>query len=448
MKVTLIKNALIVTMNSDRDVVAGNILIEGDTIQAIAAKVEDIALKADPAAVDVIDAAGQVVIPGLIQAHVHLCQTLFRGQADDLELLDWLQKRIWPLEAAHSYDTVYFSALLGIGELLKCGTTAIVDMGTVHHTEAIFEALAGSGIRALSGKCMMDTNPAAYLLIESTEDSLRESVALLEKWHGYDNGRLGYAFAPRFVLSCSEDLLRRVKALAQEYKVKIHTHASENLTELFLIEREKRMRNIAYYEHLGLTDKDLIVAHCIWLNDEEMEILSRREVKVVHCPLSNLKLGSGIARIPEMLNRNITVALGSDATPCNNHLDIFTEMRAAALIQKPFWGPTAMSAQQTFELATLGGAKAMGLENEIGSLEVGKKADLAMLDLNKIHCSPADQVDIYAKLVYQTKSTDVVLTMVDGRVLYEKGRLTTINEPDTLRQAEIAIAAVKERAGL
>jgi 5-methylthioadenosine/S-adenosylhomocysteine deaminase len=437
----LIKNAFIVTMNPERALVTGNLYIENDRIKAIG----NIEKTAD----QVIDAGGQVVIPGLIQTHVHLCQTLFRGQADDLELLDWLKLRIWPLEGAHDPESVYYSALLGIGELFRGGTTAIIDMETVHHTEAAFEAIAEAGIRAISGKCMMDRNEGVPdSLLEKTEASLSESVALLEKWHGKCDGRLSYAFTPRFAVSCSEDLLKRVGELARKYQVKIHTHASENKGEIALVEQQHHMRNVQYFEHLGLANGDLILAHCIWLDDQEMALIQRNNVKVVHCPSSNLKLASGIAPIPEMIDRGIRVGLGADGAPCNNNLDQFTEMRAAALIQKPPHGPTAMPAWRVFEMATLNGAEVMSLSNDIGSLEPGKKADLVMIDLRKIHCMPFTGSNIYAQLVYQAKSSDVTLTMVDGRIVFKDGRLTTIDEQDVMGKADRIIRRVHSRAGL
>lgn len=441
MTTALIKNAVIVTMNANRDIIQGDLLIENGRIKNIG-QLED---KADK----IIDAAGQLVVPGLIQTHIHLCQTLFRGQADDLELMDWLKLRIWPLEGAHDSESVYWSALLGIGELFRGGTTSIIDMETVHHTESAFQAIVDSGLRAISGKCMMDSGkgvPAG--LMENTADSLQQSVDLLEKWHGQGNGRLHYAFTPRFVVSCTEDLLRQVSQLAKEYQVRVHTHASESKGEIALVQAEHNMRNIAYLDHLGLANERLILAHCIWLDDEEFSILKQQGVKVAHCPSCNLKLGSGIAPIPEMLQRGIHVSLGADGAPCNNNLDQFTEMRTAALIQKPLHGPTAMPAWQTFEMATLAGARAMGLEKDIGSLEIGKKADLAMVDLCKLHCSPWEGSDVYAQLVYQAKASDVTLTMVDGQIVYEQGRLTTIDESKVMGEANKAIKRIRQRAGI
>lgn len=441
MSTILIKDAVIVTMNAGREIVHGNLLVEDNLIKAIG--------QVECAADKVVEARGQVVIPGLIQTHIHLCQSLFRGQADDLELLDWLKLRIWPLEGAHDPESLYYSALLGTGELFRSGTTAIIDMETVNHTEAAFQAIAESGLRALSGKCMMDWGagvPAS--LLENTEESLRKSVDLLEKWHGQGNGRLQYAFAPRFAISCSEELLLQVRDLARQYKVKVHTHASENRGEIAVVQEERKMRNVVYFDHLGMANEDLILAHCIWLDDEEMEIIRRTGVKVAHCPSSNLKLASGIAKIPEMLTKGIHVSIGADGAPCNNNLDQFTELRTAALIQKPVHGPTAMPAWQTFELATLGGAKAMGLQRETGSLEAGKKADLAMVDLRKLHCTPMEGSDIYAQLVYQARGSDVTLTMVDGRVVYENGALTTIDEAEVIKKCNQAIKRVYQRAGI
>ena len=441
MPATLIKNALIVTMNEQREILDGNLLVAGDRIKAIG--------REEFAADLVIEAQGQVLIPGLIQTHVHLCQAILRGQADDLELLDWLKTRIWPLEGAHDAESVYCSALLGIGELFRGGTTAIIDMETVHHTESAFEAISETGIRAVSGKCMMDWGegvPAS--LLEKTEASLQESVDLLEKWHGKCEGRLSYAFTPRFAISCSEELLKQVGELARRYKVKIHTHASENRGEIELVERERKMRNVNYFEHLGLADENLILAHCVWLDDREMEIIRKSRIRVAHCPSSNLKLASGIARVAEMIDRGIAVSLGADGAPCNNNLDQFTEMRLASLLQKSLHGPKVLPARRTFELATLGGAEAMGLAGEIGSLVPGKKADLALVDLRKLHCTPFEGSDIYAQLVYQARCSDVTLTMVDGRIVYRDGRLTTIDERDVIRRANQIIKRVYARAGL
>ncbi|MBT9152731.1 MAG: 5-methylthioadenosine/S-adenosylhomocysteine deaminase [Firmicutes bacterium] len=437
----LFKNALVVTMNERREVFTGQVYVEGNRIVEVNGNREE--------ADKVVDATGQALIPGLIQPHIHLCQTIFRGCADDMELLDWLKLRIWPLEGAHDADSIYYSALLGCGELFQGGTTAIIDMETVHHTDSALQAITDCGMRAVAGKVMMDWGRSVpQTLLEDTDSSVRESVRLLERWHNTAGGRLHYAFSPRFVVSCTEELLVRVRDLSRHYGVMVHTHASENRGEISLVERERGMQNVRYLAHLGLTGPRLVLAHCIHVDDSELDILAASGTKVVHCPSSNLKLGSGIAPIPKMLEKAVDVSIAADGAPCNNNLDMFHEMRLAALIQKPIYGPTAMPAIKIFEMATLGGAKAMGLEDEIGSIEVGKKADLALVSLAGLHNSPAHAVDSYAQLVYQLKSNDVLLTMVDGRVVWEGGVLHSINSQEIKLQCQRAITQLSHRAGI
>lgn len=318
MTTILIKNAQIVTMNGQEEIVNGDILIENDLIKAIGPEID--ASTADK----IIEAAGHTVIPGFVQTHIHLCQTLFRGKGDDLELMDWLRKRIWPLEAAHDEDSIYYSAMLGIGELMESGTTTIVDMETVHHADYAFQAIAKSGIRAVSGKVMMDKgSEVPKALQEKTADSIQQSVDLLEKWDQFDGGRIKYAFSPRFVVSCTEELLKEVKVLSDKYNVLVHTHASENKTEIEIVQEETGMRNVVYLDHLGLANERLILAHCIWLDEEEKRIIKEKGVHVSHCPGSNLKLASGIADTPELLCNHASVSLGADGAPCNNNLDMF-----------------------------------------------------------------------------------------------------------------------------
>jgi cytosine/adenosine deaminase-related metal-dependent hydrolase len=326
-----------------------------------------------------IDCSGLVVLPGLVQAHIHLCQTLFRGLADDLSLEDWLAQRIWPLEAAHTEDSVYASAMLGAAELLLGGTTAILDMETVRHTGAAFEALEAIGIRATAGKCLMDaaSNPAA--LRESTDKALSESAELCSRWQGAAGGRLRYCFAPRFAPSCTGPLLRAVSDLAEKVGAVVHTHAAETPVELEIVKRDTGHDEIAYLDSVGISGPRAALAHCVWV--DKCIAPAQQATNVVHCPSSNLKLGSGIAPIPEMLAAGCRVGIGADAAPCNNRLDAFAEMRLAALIQKPRLGPDALPAARVLELATLGGARALGLDAEIGSIDVGKRADLIVLDL-------------------------------------------------------------------
>lgn len=439
MTITLIKDAQIITMDDRGTVLTGDVLINGDRIVQIAERI-------DVAVDKTINAKGKVLLPGFIQTHIHLCQTLFRGRADDLELLDWLKKRIWPLEAAHDEESVYYSAMLGIGELIRSGTTTILDMETVHHTDSAFRAIEESGIRAFSGKVMMDHGgdvPAR--LNESTERSLRESVDLLEKWHGKANGRIQYTFCPRFVVSCTEELLVGVRDLSKQYNVKVHTHASENKDEIALVERERGMRNVLYLDHIGLANPDLILAHCVWLNEEEKSVIRERGVKVTHCPGSNLKLASGIAEVPDLLSKQIAVGIGSDGSPCNNTLDMFSEMRLTALIQKSLHGPTTMDAKTVLRMATMGGAEVLGMAHEIGSIEAGKKADLILLELNEFHAYPSFDTDPYSRVVYSAGYSDVDTVLIDGELVMNNKVMLTVDKSIVLKEADRSIERLLRR---
>jgi cytosine/adenosine deaminase-related metal-dependent hydrolase len=436
----LIKNAEIITMNENDEIIYGDLLIEDDRIVEISKGIDGVL------ADKIIDATGKTVIPGFIHSHIHLCQTLFRGQADDLELLDWLAKKIWPLEAAHDEESIYYSAMLGIGELIQSGTTSIIDMETVRYTDHAFQAIAESGIRALAGKVMMDQGEGVPVnLLENTQESIQESVDLLEKWNNFDNGRIKYAFSPRFVISCTENLLLEVRDLSNHYGVMVHTHASENLKEIEIVEKERGMRNIVYLDHIGLANPQLILAHCVWVNQEEKRIIREKGVKVSHCPGSNLKLASGIAETHDMLENDIFLSLGADGAPCNNNLDMFNEMRLSALIQKPKHGPTTMDAHKVFRMATIGGATAMGLEKEIGSLEVGKKADVVILNLNDFHTYPSNDVDPISRIVYSATRGDVETTIINGKVVMENRIMKTIDKKIVLKEANHSIKRLVNR---
>jgi cytosine/adenosine deaminase-related metal-dependent hydrolase len=448
---TWILNATICTQDSKRRVFEGHLRIGNDgRIDALG---PGRPRKQLPRGDQVVDARGLTILPGFVQAHVHLCQTLFRNQADDLELLDWLSKRIWVMEAAHTEETLHTSALLGIHELLSSGTTCILDMGTVRHTESILDAVRSSGIRASVGKCLMDhpsTTPEG--LREPTRDALAEASALYDRWHGRENDRIRISYAPRFVISCTERLLTEVGRQAREQKALIHTHASENLKEIQMVKRMVHCENVEYLHQLGLTGPELVLAHCIWLKPGEKNILRRTGTNVVHCPSSNLKLASGLAHVPELRARGINVALGADGAPCNNNLDMFGEMRLAALIHKPGAGPKAMRAQEVLDMATRDGAKALGWWKDIGSIEVGKKADLVALDLGTpSNTVPAgherDPEAVASAVVYSSDPRHVRMTWVDGRCVYRDGRVTTLRTPALLEQVGSAQRLIAARIG-
>lgn len=422
----LIKGGTLITVDANDSVAAGDLLVRDGRIAALG--------EINETADEVIDARGCAVLPGFVQTHVHLCQTLFRGAADDLPLIDWLKRRVWLFEAAHTAASVRASARLAVAEMIKGGTTCALTMETVSHTAEALRVVEETGFRATVGKCMMDAGtdvPAA--LLEETESSISDSLKLIEEWHGRADGRVRCCFAPRFAVSCTRELLERVARLARERGVIVHTHASENLTEIEMVRQETGMRNVEYLASLGLAAPHVALAHCVHLNEAELELLARTGTHVLHCPSSNLKLGSGIAPVKEMLERGISVSLGADGAACNNRLDMFTEMRLAALLQKVVHGADALDARRVLRMATAGGARALGLESEIGSLETGKRADVSIVSLDRLHTTPCP--DAVSTLVYATQSGDVRTVLIDGQVVLRDGELTTLDELEVIREA-------------
>lgn len=436
----LIKNGAIVTVDESNSIVRGDVLIRDRRIAEIG---ERINAEAD----ETIDARGCAVLPGFVQTHIHLCQTLFRGAADDLSLIDWLRKRVWPMEAAHTAESIRASAQLGIAELIKGGTTCALTMETVRYTEEVLRVVEESGFRATVGKCMMDKgDEVPAQLHEQTRASIDESVALIQKWNGCGQGRIRVCFAPRFAISCTKELLTEVAELARQHGVMIHTHASENKKECEIVESESGQRNIAYLNSLGVSGSHVVLAHCIHLDTEEMELLTQTKTNVSHCPSSNLKLGSGLARVAEMLARKIPVSLGADGAACNNRLDMFTEMRTAALLQKLAHGPEMLPAMRVLQMATIDGARALGLGHEIGSIEKGKRADMIVVELERLQTTPAP--DVISALVYSAEAADVRTTIIDGQVVMRDRELTLINEATVLADANREAARLRERVDI
>jgi 5-methylthioadenosine/S-adenosylhomocysteine deaminase len=437
----LIRGGAVVTMDAAETVLVGDVLVRGRRIEAVGGDLSAAAADAT------IDARGCAVLPGFVQTHVHLCQTLFRGAADDLALLDWLKRRVWPLEAAHNPSSLRASARLGVAELIRGGTTCALTMETVNHTEEVLRVVEESGFRATVGKCMMDKGEEVPPgLREESEDSIRESLALLERWHGRADGRVRYCFAPRFAVSCTKGLLERVASLARERGVMIHTHASENVSECELVESETGMRNVLYLDSLGVSGPHVLLAHCVHLDGEETELLASKGTHVAHCPSSNMKLGSGVAPVSEMLSRGVSVSLGADGAPCNNRLDMFTEMRSAALLQKVSRGADALPAARVLRMATLGGARSLGLEGEIGSLEAGKLADITVLELGRLHTTPRPEV--VSTVVYAAEARDVRDVLIDGRVVLRDGRLQTFDEREVVAEAAREYELLAARSGI
>jgi 5-methylthioadenosine/S-adenosylhomocysteine deaminase len=437
----LIRNGLIITMNDAWDVVSGDVWIRDGVIAAVGN--HDIAERPDRT----IDARGGYVLPGFIQTHVHLCQTLFRGYADDLPLLDWLHRRVWPLEAAHTPASLRAATRLATTELLLGGTTSVLTMETVHDTDTVFEAAAESGIRATIGKCLMDaTAGVPARLQETARAAIAESTSLRARWDGAAGGRLRAAFAPRFAVSCSRELLEAVAGLSAATGALVHTHASESRAEIAIVREQTGLSNVEYLAEVRLASPRLCAAHCVWVGEHEQELLAGHGVKVLHCPSSNLKLGSGLAPVAELRLRGITVSLGADGAACNNRLDMFEEMRLAALVQATRRGPGVLTARDALAMATREGAKTLGLEREIGSLERGKRADVIVVDRDRLETAP--HPDPYSTLVYAACARDVRTTIVGGDVLVDEFEPARVDRRAVAAEANEAAAALAARAGL
>ena len=422
-KEILIKGGRLITIDRQHRIIDADLHVSGSRISSIAPSIRP------TTSMEVIDARGRYVLPGFVQTHLHLCQTIFRGAADDLSLIDWLRERIWPMEAALTSETLTLAARLGIAELIRGGTTAGLSMESVNHTEAVFGEIERSGFRGTTGKCMMDQGDGVPdRLREETRQSIDESVRLLRRWHGAADGRIRYCFAPRFAISCTPELLRETAILARQFGVLIHTHASESREEIALVERQTGQRNIAYLHLSGLTGDHVVLAHCIHLDRAEIEILKDTATRVSHCPSSNLKLGSGIAPVVELLAAGVEVSLGADGAPCNNRLDMFTEMRTAALLQKVKHGPQSLPAAQVLYMATRGGAHALNLADQVGSIEIGKKADLQIIDLQSLHTTP--HPDPVSTIVYAAQPINVQTVLIDGQIVMRDRQLLTIDETD------------------
>ncbi len=386
-----------------------------------------------------------LVLPGLVQIHVHLNQTLFRGLADDMDVVDWLKTRIWPLERAHNADSLYASARLSIAELIRGGTTTAMSMETLNYTEAAFQAADEMGFRAVIGNAMMDRWEVGTEMIgESTGVALSKSLELLERFDGQGNGRLHFAFCPRGTRNATDDLWREVARLARERNVLVHTHAAENRVQT---ERLAAFggHEVHYLHDMGVLGSNLVLAHGIWLTHEEHGLLAQAGASVAHCPSANFKLASGVAPVPEMLEKGINVALGADGAPCNNNLDAFMEMRLAALIHKPRCGPRSMPAQKVLEMLTVNGAKAAGLEAEIGSLEVGKRADIVLLKRDVLHAWPCLATDPVSQVVYEHQARDVDTVLIDGEVLLAQGQFTRWDPRDLLEDSQRELRKLLKR---
>lgn len=403
-----------------------------------------------PPATRLLDARGLVVLPGFIQGHVHLGQSLFKGLAEGLDLLHWLRERIWPLEAAHTEESAYRSALLGAADCLLAGTTTICDIGLVRGMEGVFRGIRDSGLRAVAGKCLMDAGDGVPPeLLQETAASLAEARDILTRWDGEARGRIRGAVCPRFVLSGTRSLWEGAVSLARDANALLHTHLLESETEEAAVTRALGTGQMEFLDSLGVLDAALCVAHGVLLDERRLEILGDRRLGVVHCPSANAKLGSGIADLPRLISHpSVSVGIGCDGAACNNDLDVLEEMRLAAMLQGVRGGPAAVSARDLLEAATLGGARALGIEDMVGSLAPGKAGDLVALDLNRPATFGTDGVSLYDRIVYAAGRDAVRWVVVDGEVLVERGSFPHMDAGEILARAAEETRALCARARL
>lgn len=427
----LIKNPIILNPN-ENDCIhnTSSVLIKDDIIAEIGNDLcEDNVDK-------IIDGTGKILMPGLINTHTHLSMTLFRGLADDLSLDTWLNDYIWPTEAHLNGYYCYIGALLGAVELIKSGTTTFSDM--YFYMGDVAKAVDEAGLRAVLSYGMID-----FADEEKRRAEIAENIDLFEKCNDAAEGRIKVFFGPHAPYTASKELLDEVRKLADEFDTGIHIHVSETQKEVEDILAQTGKRPFEYLDDIGFLGPNVVAAHAVWLSEEEINIIMERGVKVSHNPCSNMKLASGISPVADMLSHDICVSIGTDGASSNNNLDLIEEMKTASLLQKvATLNPKVLSSEETVAMATINGARALGLEDEIGSIEVGKKADLILIDTEDANMTP-DSTCISSNVVYSAKGSNVDTTICNGRILMENKKLTTLDENEIYKKAREAIAELK-----
>ena len=402
------------------------------------------------------DLRGAIVTPGLVNTHVHLAQAMIRGCADDMELLDWLGKRVWVLQGNYTEEDGRASAELCILEMLKSGTTAFVEsmLAGRYGFDGIADVVLRSGIRAALSKIVMDMATYATKdnwmhpgMIEDRETTLNDTLAMYDKWNGSGDGRLAVWFGPRTPGGVTPELYREISALAGERNMGITVHLAEVEADRAYLKEQFDQTPAQFAQDVGLVGPKVLLVHTVWMDAGDIDILAHTSTNVSHNPASNAKLASGIAPIPEMLAAGVNVTLGTDGGPSNNTYDLVREMRWASYIHKArTLNPLVTPAETALEMATINGAKAMGLEKEIGSLEVGKQADFVVFDLDKPRLTPS--TDPVSTLVYAATGGDVDTVVIGGQVIVQDGRALTMDERRILREARERAVAVWRRAGI
>jgi 5-methylthioadenosine/S-adenosylhomocysteine deaminase len=416
-------------MDAAGTVLNGDLLVVEDRIAALGPGVPE-ALRLLPGgrADTVFDATHALVSPGFVHGHLHLCQTLFRGMAEQSDLLRWLRERIWPLEWHHTENSIAASVRLALLEMLSGGVTCLNDMGTTRHTDVIGQVLLDTGIRATFGQALMDVGEGVPEgMAQHASIMLARALAIADRWHGKADGRLRVSLAPRFILSCSEGLWRDVRDASRERGLIVHTHIAEAPNEGAEVKAAVGCHAAPYFAKHDVLSERFVGAHGVWLDDAELDLVKHADAALVHCPGSNLKLGSGLADVGAWRARGIRCGLGSDGAACNNRLDTFFEMGLAGGISRVKRRESPLSARDVLALATIDGARALGLGGQTGSLEVGKQADLAVVDIEGPYSAPFAPEDPYTALVFGACQRDVILTVVAGRILYDRETWPTLD---------------------
>ena len=399
----------------------GEICLEDDRIVSVG---EEGSAPKDFQPERVLNLPDDLIMPGLINTHTHAAMTLLRGYADDLPLMPWLNDKIWPFEAKMTDEDIYWGTALALCEMIRSGTTTMLDMyGSM---DQVAQAVLQAGTRAVLARGMIGVAPNA-------EIALQEGIELAKRFQGAGEGRLTVMFGPHAPYTCPGEYLQRVKAEADRLGAGIHIHVAETLDEIKMIREQYGKTPVEWLESLGLLGGHVVAAHCVHLTPNDMDILARYHVCVAHNPESNMKLNSGTAPVIELRARDVVVGLGTDGASSNNNLDLFGEMRTASFQQKLRVDSTALSAYEVLEMATVKGAQALGLE-EVGILAPGFKADLISVDMDQPHFYP--RFSIPAHLVYAAHAGDVRTVMVNGRFVMEERKILTLDVNQVCREAE------------
>lgn len=428
----MIKNGYFATLDADRPVVYGYMVIEDDLIRYVGGDLPDDL----PDEIETVDGKGLFFMPGLINTHGHAAMSLLRGYGDDLALQVWLQDKMWPMEAKFTSQDVYWGTALSVLEMLKGGTTTFLDM--YDHMDEVAKVTVQSGIRA----CLM--RGAIGLCPEEVQKAkLAEAIQFAQDWHGKAEGRITAMMSPHAPYTCPPAFIEQFVQAAHDLDLPLHTHMSETRAEVEQNVKDYGLRPVAHLEKLGFFSRPSLVAHAVHLTDDEIEVLSRHQVSVSHNPGSNLKLASGVARVPELLKAGVTVSLGTDGAASNNNLDMFEEIRLAALIHKGVSGdPTAVPAAEALRMGTVYGARSIALNN-VGLLQAGMKADFIAIDIDQAHFVP--HTDLISHAVYSASAKDVAHVWVDGKPIVRDGECLTLDEEKVRREAQACFEGLLQR---